>query len=269
MKISRQVANGIFWLIMMFAFLNTARAEAITLYAAGSLKTVLSEILSGYEQHHDIRIDSHFAPSGMLYKAIEGGDDVDLFISANMTHPQSLKEQGWGTSVTLLTRNQLCAIAQADIDLTTDNFLETLLRDDIQLGTSTPIHDPSGDYAWQMFDKAENLRPGSFKILSAKAQKLTGGPETQKPPESRNPYAWVMQQQNVDVFLTYCTNAKLAQSELPELQIINLPAALTVGADYGLILQQNASKITQDLATYLRSTEAQSLLSNYGFRPPE
>lgn len=269
MKTFTPTAMGILWLTMITASLNTARADPVTIYAAGSLKTVLSEILSGYAQDNDVRINRHFAPSGILHEAIQSGDDVELFISANMTHPQSLADQGWGSSVILLTHNQLCAIAQADVNLTTDNFLETIRRDDIQLGTSTPIHDPSGDYAWQMFDKAENLQPGSFKILNAKAQKLTGGPETQKPPANRNPYAWVMQQTSVDAFLTYCTNAKLAQSELPELQIINLPAALAVGADYGLILRQNASETAQDLARYLRSAEVQNLLGNYGFRPPE
>jgi ABC-type molybdate transport system substrate-binding protein len=40
-------------------------------------------------------------------------------------------------------------------------LLDTMLRDDVKLGASTPKADPSGDYAFAMFAKAEALKPGS------------------------------------------------------------------------------------------------------------
>ncbi|WP_292362062.1 MULTISPECIES: molybdate ABC transporter substrate-binding protein [unclassified Methylophaga] len=260
-----QTMLRIFWVIMMIAPLNTARAEGITLYAAGSLKTALGEVLTAYRQQHGIAITSQFGPSGILREAIETGENVDIFVSANMSHPQTLAAQGWGETVTLVTRNQLCALAQPEIELTTNNFLETLLDKNIRLGTSTPKSDPSGDYAWELFHQAEKSHPGSLKLLSNKAQQLTGGPDSPKAPENQNQYAWVMQQNNVDVFLTYCTNAVLAQQELPELQIIQLPENLSVGAEYGLIIRHGASAATQKLAMYLLSPEGQSRLHRHGF----
>ncbi|ODN66537.1 molybdate ABC transporter substrate-binding protein [Methylophaga muralis] len=261
-----QTMLRILWVIMMMLGpLNTARADVIILYAAGSLKTVLSEILTEYRQQHDIAINSQFGPSGMLREAIETGEHVDIFISANIAHPQTLAAQGWGETVTLLTRNQLCALAQPDIELSSHNFLETLLDKKIRLGTSTPNYDPSGDYAWEMFHKAEQIHPGSFKLLSNKAQQLTGGPDSPQAPENQNQYAWVMQQNNADVFLTYCTNAVLAQQELPELQIIQLPDNLAVGAKYGLIMRRGAPAATKKLAMYMLSPEGQSILHRHGF----
>lgn len=262
---STQTMLRIFWVIMMIAPLNTARADVITLYAAGSLKTVLGEILTEYKQQHDIAITSQFGPSGILREAIETGENVDIFVSANMSHPQTLAAQGWGEIVTLVTRNQLCALAQLEIELTTNNFLEKLLDKEIRIGTSTPKYDPSGDYAWEMFHKAEKTYQGSFKILSSKAQKLTGGPNSPKAPENQNQYAWTMQQNNVDVFLTYCTNAVLAQQELPELQIIQLPYNFAVGAEYGLIIRNGASDATKKLAMYMLSPEGQSIFHRHGF----
>ncbi|MBL1456693.1 MAG: molybdate ABC transporter substrate-binding protein [Methylophaga sp.] len=263
---STQTMLRILWLtIMMLGPLNTARADVITLYAAGSLKTALSEILNDYRHLHDIQINSQFGPSGLLREAIETGETVDIFVSANMAHPQTLATQGWGETVTLLTRNQLCALAQPDIKLTNNNFLETLLDKNIRLGTSTPKYDPSGDYAWEMFNKAEQIYPGSFKILSKKARQLTGGPNSPKAPETRNQYAWVMQQYQVDVFLTYCTNTVLAKQELPELQIIQLPDNLAVGAEYGLVIRQGAPDATKKLAMYMLSPEGQSTLHRHGF----
>src|SRR5690606_17454898 len=38
--------------------------------------------------------------------------------------------------------------------------------------TSTPKSDPSGDYAWQAFQRAEQVKPGAYAVLDAKALKL-------------------------------------------------------------------------------------------------
>jgi len=62
-----------------------------------------------------------------------------------MAHPEKLSANGWGTPVVLFARNKLCAIVQSEIDLSTDNMLETLLSKNIRLGTSTPKADPSDD----------------------------------------------------------------------------------------------------------------------------
>jgi molybdate transport system substrate-binding protein len=143
--------------------------------------------------------------------------------------------------------------------------LDVMLRDDVRLGTSTPKADPSGDYAWQLFEKAETLRPGSFAILDAKALKLTGGPDSAKAPEGRNTYGWVMGQDQADVFLTYCTNAVLARKEVPELQIVSLPEELAVGADYGLIVRADAPGEAWRLALFILAPDGQGILADYGF----
>ena len=128
-----------------------------------------------------------------------------------MAHPGGLMAAGWGGPVALFARNRLCALAQPDVAASSASLLEVMLAPDVRLGTSTPKADPSGDYAWQVLEKAEALRPGSFGTLDAKALQLTGGPDSAKAPEGRNTYGWVMEQDQTNVFLTYCTNAVLAQ----------------------------------------------------------
>jgi hypothetical protein len=51
-----------------------------------------------------------------------------------------------------------------------------------------PRRDPSGDYAWRLFDKADAVRSGAGATLKAKALQLTGGPDSEKAPEGRNQY---------------------------------------------------------------------------------
>ena len=45
------------------------------------------------------------------------------------------------------------------------------------------------------------------------------------------------EQGQADVFLTYCTNAVASQKEVPRLKVVQVPAALQVGAAYGLTVR--------------------------------
>jgi ABC-type molybdate transport system substrate-binding protein len=240
-------------------------AEPLKLYSAGSLKAALGDVTASYEKSYNVKVTAKFGPSGLLRKAIEDGEMADIFASADMTHPGKLEAGGWGGPVALFTRNQLCVLAQPGIEVTTETLLSILLNEKIRVGTSTPKADPSGDYAWELFQKAEKIKKGSFDILSTKALQLTGGPDSEKAPEGKNPYGWVMSEKKADVFLTYCTNAVLAQKEVPAVKIIKINEALSVGADYGLIVRKGASKEASQLADYILSPEGQKILSSYGF----
>jgi ABC-type molybdate transport system substrate-binding protein len=243
----------------------SASAESLNLYAAGSLKAALSDVVASYEEAYETKVNTKFGPSGLLRKAIEDGEKVDVFASANMAHPDKLASGQWGGPVVLFTRNQLCGLAQPAVKVNIDNFLNTLMNKKVRVGTSTPKADPSGDYAWELFRKADAIKAGSFETLSGKALQLTGGPDSAKAPEGRNPYGWVMGEKKADVFLTYCTNAVLAQREVPALEIVRVPAELSVGADYGLIVRNGASAEAWRLAMFILSPAGQKILAEYGF----
>jgi len=240
-------------------------ADSLKLFAAGSLKEALGDVAAAYETNYKTKVTTKFGPSGLLRKAIEEGENPDIFASADMTHPEKLASSGWGGPVVLFVRNQLCALAQPDTSLTGENFLNTLLDKNVRVGTSTPKADPSGDYAWDLFRRADVIKKGSFTTLSEKALQLTGGPNSQKAPEGRNQYGWVMSEKKADVFLTYCTNAVLAMKDLPDLKVIKIPEKLSVGADYGLLVRNGAPNEAWRLALYILSPEGQKILSAYGF----
>jgi ABC-type molybdate transport system substrate-binding protein len=242
-----------------------AVAAETALFAAGSLKTALGEVVASHDARYGTSTDTRFGPSGLLRGAIEEGEQPDVFASANMAHPNKLAGDGWGGPVALFARNQLCGLAQPGLTVTSNILLDVLLDPEVRVGTSTPVADPSGDYAWSLFERAETLRPGSFAVLDAKALQLTGGPDSPPPPAGRNPYAWVMGEDRADIFLTYCTNAVLAKREQPVLQIISIPPALAVGADYGLIVRADADPAGWRLALFILSPEGQAILASHGF----
>jgi len=210
-------------------------AETVRLYAAGSLKAALSEAARAFEaKTAGVRVELEFAASGLLRERIEKGEAAHIFASADVGHPTRLADAGHAsTKVTVFARNQLCALAREGLEVNSCTLLATLLDPTVRVGTSTPKADPSGDYAIALFAKADKLKAGARATLEARTLQLTGGPTSEKAPAGRSQYAWVMASGKADIFLTYCTNAVLAQRELESLRIAQIPAELSVGADFG------------------------------------
>jgi molybdate transport system substrate-binding protein len=151
------------------------------------------------------------------------------------------------------------------VDVTTVTLLDVLLDPKVRVGSSTPKNDPSGDYIWAMFEKAETLRPGAYAALSGKALKLVGGAGAPPPPKDRSVYTLLMAENKADVFLTYCTNAILASLEAPGLKVIQLPEALSVGAEYGMTVMNGASAAATRLSQFILSAPGQEILVKHGF----
>jgi molybdate transport system substrate-binding protein len=249
------------------AFPTTAMAETIQLYAAGSLKAALSEVVRAFEAANpQAKVATEFAASGLLRGRIEAGERAHVFASADLRHPAKLAESGRAQStVAMFARNELCALVRPGLDVAPATLLDVMLDPSVRVGTSTPKADPSGDYAFALFAKADKQRPGARAILEAKALQLTGGPASAKAPEGKNLYGWVMASGKADIFLTYCTNAVLAQKDVPTLQIVQIPDALNVAAEYGLIVLKDAPPAAVSVAQFILGKEGQAILVKYGF----
>jgi len=241
---------------------------AVQVYAAGSLREALTLIASDYEARTGQAVVLTFGASGLLRERIEKGEAAQVFASADMDHPRRLAAGGGWQAPTVLVRNALCALTSDQVNAAPATLLGTLLRPAIRVGTSTPKADPSGDYAWALFRKADEIQPGAYAVLDAKALKLTGGADSPKPPPGRGTYAWIMEQRRADVFLTYCTNAMAAQKEVPWLKVVQLPPVLQVGAAYGLTVRTTAQPSAAQLAQALMAPPAQAVFRRFGFGPP-
>ena len=245
-----------------------AGADPVQVYAAGSLRDALTEIARDHEARTGQKVVLTFAASGLLRERIEQGAPAQVFASADTKHPQRLANQGQWQAPVVFTRNTLCALAQGAVAVTSDTLLSTMLQPQVQLGISTPKADPAGDYAWALFQKADALQPGATARLEAKALQLTGGAQSAQAPAGRNTYAWVMEQNRADVFLTYCTNAVAARAEVPSLQVVAVPEALQVGAAYGLTVRAGASAQAQAFAQAVLQPPAQAVFRRSGFAAP-
>jgi ABC-type molybdate transport system substrate-binding protein len=245
--------------------MNALGQEPVRVFAAGSLRAPLTALAQEFEQTVQQPVALTFGASGLLRDRIAGGEPAEVFASANLEHPAALAEQGWSGAVIPFAHNQLCALAGPGVALTTDTVLDVLLDPQRKIGTSTPKADPSGDYAWEVFRRADAVRPGSFNVLSAKARQLTGGPQSPPPPADRNVYGILVGSGEVDVFLTYCTNARQAIAEQPSLRSVRLPESLRVGAVYGVVVRRDAPEAARAFAAFLISAVGQRKLAQFGF----
>ena len=184
---------------MMMVALAGAAQEPVRLYAAGSLRVALTEVAAAFEKQEGIAVTKEFGASGLLRERIEKGAPAEVFASADMGHPQTLNKAGRSGPVVMFTRNRLCALASPEVSVTSANLLDVLLDPKIRVGSSTPKNDPSGDYTWAMFEKAEKARPGAYATLSGKALKLVGGADSPPAPKDRSVYTMLMAEKKADV----------------------------------------------------------------------
>lgn len=262
--------SGALALLALFAA-GATRAEPVdaplTVYAAGSATGVLGEMLKRYEAETGIHVDLKTGPAGLMREKIENGDTVDLFVSANMTHPQKLHDEGKASTVAVFARNRLCVYAVPEVRMTTANVLDRLLDPRVRIGTSTPGADPGGDYAQALFEKADTVRRGATAALKAKAKAVVGGTVEPAAPKAVSQRE-AMLARGTDVSIGYCSSRSTTPD--PTVTKVELPEKLAITADYGLAIvttTRNARRqaAAGQLALFLLSPAAQNLLPTYGF----
>lgn len=253
-----------------------SKVQAVTLYNAGSLGNALAEVHNNFTQTYGIGVTQVSGPSGSLRQRIEQefssqGASADVFASADIGNPQKLFEEGLGSPVVNFIDNRLVALVRPGLSVTSDNLLDKLLDPNIRLATSTPILDPSGDYAEQIFQKADSVRPGSFQILENKALRLVGGaPTTVTPPAGVDNFKYILDDQKLaDVGLVYYTSGLASVAAASDLQIVELPNNLATEAKFGLSVLKGASPDGEKLAQYILSPQGQQVLLKYGFSSPQ
>ncbi len=241
-----------------------------TVYAAGSLRDVMHALADEFAAERrgaPAPVKFLFGPSGKLRERIEAGEPAHVFASASPEYTDRLKAAGKLRSSNVFAGNSLCVLARPGMTIATDTLVDTLLSPDVVVGTSTPGADPSGDYAWQMFQKIGAQRAGAFEQLDRKARKLTGG-EINNGGENTAPYARLLMERKADVFVTYCTNALAARAAVPALTWVTVPPAFNVAAAYAIGLAAEAPESAREFVRYVLSQRAQKVTARFGFSPP-
>jgi molybdate transport system substrate-binding protein len=129
------------WLMALVVALAASSASAsaaeIRVMAAGSLRDVFAAVFADYTKLYGGSFASVWGPSGVLRERLQKGEAFDIFASAGLPHAQILTEAGVSGPSVLFTRNALCVVTDANRQLDAGNLVETLLKPEIRIGTST------------------------------------------------------------------------------------------------------------------------------------
>ena len=246
---------------------SEACADTLKVMGAGSLRAAMTDLLQHFPRQSDEVDTPEFGSSGLMRQKIEGGAAVDVFASADLEQPHKLAAGHPERLVILFARNSMCALARSDLGLNETNFLDRLLDPAIRIATSTPGSDPLGTYSWEVFARADAIKPGARATLEAKAKKLVGGGEKTPPlVPGKGAVEGIFLSDQADVMLIYCSAVAAIQKEVPTLASIKLPSTLTVEPADGLIIL-NDKPVALRFVAFVMSEEGQATLQKHGLEP--
>jgi molybdate transport system substrate-binding protein len=240
-------------------------ADPVVVLAAGSLRGVVNDLAAaGKAMSVDVRSD--FGGSGLLRERIETGEKADLFLSADLASPRKLQALGRTVlPVVVFARNRMCVVSRRSAGVTQTNLVDRLLANGVRVKTSAPIADPSGDYAWTIFDRIEAARPGAGAKLKEKAEaNMTVTAPSTAPGQSAA--AALFAAKLIDMSITYCSASAGLEKEIPDLVSIEVPPALDPHPLYGLAVLSDRPEVLR-LAVLLLSEEGQALIARNGLVP--
>jgi len=241
------------------------RADPVQILAAGSLRGVVTD-LAAAANAVSIEIRSDFGGSGLLRERIEKGEKADLFLSADKNKLGKLQALGrTALPVVVFARNRMCVVSRRSAGVTEKNLVDRLLATGVRVKTSAPIADPSGDYAWTIFDRIEAARPGAGAKLKEKAQaNMTVTAPSSAPGQSAA--AALFAADLVDMSITYCSASVDLEKEIPGLASIEVPPELDPHPMYGIAVLSDRPEVLR-LAVFLLSEEGQALVARNGLVP--
>lgn len=245
-----------------------AQGAPLVVFAAGSLREAVGEIGEAYTRAQGRAVTAAFGYSGLMRERIERGERADILASADMGHPLRLMEAGKASQVVMFARNALCVVAPPGSGLTGANLVERLLDPSVVIGVFPAVQDPVGDYTLALFARMDAVRPGANVQLRERARILTPALLGRPLASGEDLAAALLRDRRIGLHVSYASTARrrLAQ-QVPGLEIVDLPAELRVGPEYGLALLRDADPGAAALALFMLSLDGQRIFARHGFSP--
>lgn len=241
-----------------------AQSQSIEVYSAGSLRNVVVELAKQMTADYGIEVKPTFSGSGLLRERIEHGEKPDLFLSADLGSPRTLTSAGLTMVPTIaFAKNRMCIVSRRAAHVTASNLIEQMLKPAVRVKTSKPVADPSGDYAWAIFDRIDALQPGKGKILKEKAERLM---DVKALNPDQSAAAALFSTGQIDLSITYCSGTASLERELPEITSLEVPAALDPHPVYGLAVLSSKPEALR-VALFLLSEKGQSIIAGAALVP--
>jgi molybdate transport system substrate-binding protein len=231
---------------------NQLEDVELTISAAASLNTALSEIKTNFEQENkQITLFYNTGGSGTLQQQILQGAPVDIFLSASNDQFNNLSKEGFidkQDQVNLLS-NQLVLITNIETPGRFTQFSELQEGKIKKLAIGNPDTVPAGMYAKQTL---QNL--GLWDLLL---------PKVIQTKDVRQVLTYV-ETGNVEAGIVYMTDAKISD-KVKVVAVAEPEAHDTIIYPAGIIKSSKNKKEAALFLNYLQSPSAEIIFKKYGF----
>jgi molybdate transport system substrate-binding protein len=244
--------------IMLLLSLSCAAAEEITVAAAADLSTALPEIVATYTKKTGQTVRLSFGSSGNLVNQIRNGAPFDIFFSADEEYPKQLIADGLAFKDTLYRYavGQLVLFAPSDSPLDLSKLgMNALLDPSVKkISIANPAHAPYG--------RAAEAALKHFAIYDQVAAKLVFG-------ENVSQAAQFVESGNAQAGLIALSHALAPAMKDKGRYWIVPPDSYPALNQAAVVLSRSKQKdAARRFLVFLRSPDATSLLTSYGFSLP-
>ena len=246
----------------------TAQEQGVRLYAAGSLRAVMTELAQAFAASGAPAVSATFGASGLLRERIEKGEPAEVFASADLGNPLALSRAGRARRSRRVRAQQVVRARRPECRRNAGHAARADARSPRQARHVDTQGRSLGRLRVAAVRKGGQAAPGGVSRRSTRRRSSSPAvPESPPPPADRSIYGVLVAEGKADIFLTYCTNAVQALREVPGARMLAIPEPLAVGASYGMAVMNDARPAAQRFALFVLSIPAQETLARHGFTP--
>ena len=238
---------------------DAAPTQEVHVFAAASLREAITDTANAFQRDNpEVRVVSNFAGSQVLRLQIESGARADLFVSASPDHLDALQRAGLlQADPTVVATNELVLAVPADNPARISG-----IQDLTQAGRRVVMAAesvPAGAYARRML-ALHAAATGRPELADAVLQRVISFETNVRQVAAK------LELGEADAGFVYRTDVLASDGRL---QVIETPSQVRVTADYPAAVLRDASNpaLGERFLTFLRSPEAQAILTRHGFAP--
>jgi len=252
-----RMKNLLVLLLLLTAF---ATAQEITVAAAADMSAALPELVSAYTKKTGQAVKLSFGASGNLTNQIRNGAPFDIFFSADEQYPQQLITEGLASQDTLyryaVGRLVLWVPNDSPLDLSKLGIKALLDPSVKKISIANPATAPYG--------RAAEATLRHFGIYDHVADRLVVG-------ENISQAAQFVESGNAQAGLVALSHALApAMKDKGRYWTVPLDAYPTLNQAAVVLTKSKQQDAAHKFLDFMRSAEAASLLTSYGFSlPPE
>ncbi len=252
--------NKLLAILLLVTFTVTfAGAQEITVAAAADMSAALPELVAAYNRQTGQAVKLSFGASGNLTNQIRNGAPFDIFFSADEQYPQQLITEGLASKDTLyryaIGRLVLWVPNDSPLDLSKLGIQALLDPSVKKISIANPATAPYG--------RAAEAALRHFAIYDQVSSRLVLG-------ENISQAAQFVESGNAQAGLLALSHALApAMKEKGRYWTVPLDAYPTLNQAAVVIAKSTQQDAARKFLNFLRSSDARSLLTRYGFSLPE